>query len=107
MIVFDTSKKSLKEDRIIKFTKPIDIVPVLKEKKIISVEYSGPEIQFGYESSGLYQFEWGGGTMLFVKGDYFLRIFIKSITGIEQDVPKHCFDINLKPGQYVKIIYER
>lgn len=106
MIILNEDK-TMKEGQVLKYTKAIDIVPLLKEKKIISVQYNGPEMQFGYESGGLYEFEWGGGTMLFVKGNYFLRIFIKSITSIEHDVSKRYLYINMKPGQNVKIIYEK
>jgi hypothetical protein len=105
VIIFNEGK-TLKEDQVLKYTKAIDIVPLLKEKKISSVEYTGQEVQFGYEGTGRYKFEWGGATILFVKGDYFLRIFIKSITSIEHDVSKHYLYINMKPGQYVRIVYE-
>ena len=56
----------------------------LSKAKIYHVKCSGgsdaaPDFSCNFESGGLFDFQWGGSTLFFKKGDYWVRVFVAQI----------------------------
>ena len=79
MIILSETKCQAREAKSVEVFKNLaELRTYLENAKIYHVTVEGIDVTSGFESGGMVEFQYGGSTLLFQKGDWWVRIvFLK------------------------------
>jgi len=106
MIVYTekTVMKEEKPDTIFKTAE--ELKDYLNKCKIYDVCLEVGECQCGIKSGGLFEFQWGGSTLYFGKGDFYFRVYAAQIKQMRGYRKSNSVFIETKKGGLVHITCE-
>ena len=80
MIILSETKCQAREAKSVEVFKNLaELRTYLENAKIYHVTVEGIDVTSGFESGGMVEFQYGGSTLLFQKGDWWVRIVVSQI----------------------------